>query len=143
MDRTSLQRAFTLVEILIVVVILGILASIVVPNFVRATSDAQEMSTLDQLAKLRSAVAAYFVRSNSVFPTVTAGDGTWGELITQKYLRQPPTNFIVPGPNGAKIVLGTKADTTYNSSYGWIYNPATGDVWAAGIDNNGSILPRP
>lgn len=143
MVRRTIQRAFTLVEILIVVVILGILAAIVVPNFVRATSDAQEMSTLDQLAKLRSAVATYFVRSNSVFPSVTAGDGTWGELLSQTYLRAAPSNFIVPPPNDLKIVIGTRADTTYDPTHAWIYNPATGDVWAAGIDANGNIMPRP
>jgi len=46
-------KAFTLVEILIVVVILGILAAIVVPQFASATSDAQKATVADQVAKMR------------------------------------------------------------------------------------------
>src|SRR3954469_7304480 len=94
-------KAFTLVEILIVVVILGILAAIVVPQFASATSDAQKSAMADQVAKMRRVLTVYYVRNGNVYPTITAGDGTWGELILpgSSYLRQAPANVWVGGAN--------------------------------------------
>ena len=47
------RAGFTLVEILIVVIILGILAAIVIPQFTNASQDARESSLLSQLQTLR------------------------------------------------------------------------------------------
>ncbi|MEM9111640.1 MAG: prepilin-type N-terminal cleavage/methylation domain-containing protein, partial [Planctomycetota bacterium] len=48
------RKGFTLVEILIVVVILGILAAIVIPQFTNASEAAKASSVLSQLQTLRS-----------------------------------------------------------------------------------------
>ena len=139
------RKAFTLVEILIVVVILGILASIVVPQFATATSDAQKSAMLDQVNKVRKALAVYYVRSGNVYPTITAGDGTWGELLspTSSYMRQAPVNMWVGGANSKVIIIGVAADTAFQTDHGWIFNPATGDVWAGGFDAQDNPFPRP
>ena len=135
-------RAFTLVEILIVVVILGILAAIVTPRFAEATSQAQEVATADQLTKLRRMLAMYYARSNSQYPSITAGVGTWGELLTQGYMRQPPVNGWVGGVPGQTIIFGSSADTGYQSTHGWIFDVATGNVWAGGFDSADEPFPR-
>lgn len=133
-------RAFTLVEILIVVVILGILAAIVVPQFASATKDASAGATLDQLTKIRHALDVYYVRNGNVWPQVVApSDGDWGELTLNNagdYMRQPPKNMWVNPVNALKIVPGTGPDTAYQSDYGWIYDAATGKVWAGAFDVN-------
>ena len=135
------RSGFTLVEILIVVVILGILAAIVVPQFARATADAKQQATISQLVKLRNALNVYYFRNNSVFPTVTAGNGTWGQLMGDGYFKEPPTNTHVGGPNANMISIGSGPDSAFTTSYGWIFNPVTGDVWAASFDGNDKPLP--
>lgn len=142
MHRTA-RRAFTLVEILIVVVILGILAAVVVPQFARATQDAQGVATLDQLTKLRRALAVYYVRCNAMYPGVSAGSGTWGELLSGGYMKVAPMNNWVGGPNAGVITLGNGPDTGYHQNYGWIYDAPTGSVWAAGFDGDDEPYPRP
>lgn len=143
-ERKPIGSAFTLVEILIVVVILGILAAIVVPQFAKATEQATESATFDQLAKVRRAIAVYYFKNNATYPDVTEGDGTWGAMLgSGTYLRQPPTNQWVGGANAEVIAFGIQADAAWDASRGWIYNPATGDVWAAGFDGEDRPLPRP
>lgn len=135
------RSGFTLVEILIVVVILGILAGIVVPQFSHATNDAKLQATISQLGKLRHALNVYYFRNNSTFPVVSAGNGTWGQLLGDGYFKEPPANLHVGGANANVITIGAAPDTASTLAYGWIYNPATGDVWAASFDGNDKPLP--
>src|SRR5258706_7165682 len=53
------KTGFTLVEILIVVIILGILPAIVIPQFTNASQDARERALLSQLQTLRSQIELY------------------------------------------------------------------------------------
>jgi general secretion pathway protein G len=131
--KPRLLRAFTLVEILIVVVILGILAGIMVPQFASATQQSRVTASLDQLEKLRRAIGVYYVR-NSVFPDVSDGNGTWGALISPSYMRTPPVNAWVSGPGAKRVLLRDTPDSAYQYTDGWIYDPATGNVWAGGFD---------
>ncbi len=139
------HHGFTLVEVLIVVVILGILAAAVIPQFTNATSEAQKNATTDQLIKIRRAMDVYYVRNNNRYPAVTAGVGTWGEIANpgDTYLRQTPLNQWIGGPNAARIIIGTAPDTGFQTAYGWIYDPATGRVWAASYDGEDRPYPRP
>jgi len=62
------SRGFTLVELLIVVVVLGILAAAVIPQFTNSTDNAR-LSTLDtNLAEMRGAVELYYHQHNSTYP---------------------------------------------------------------------------
>lgn len=141
----SIHRGFTLVEILIVVVILGVLAAIVTPQFSGAVEGATVGTTQTELNKLRRAIEVFQVRNENALPVVTAGDGTWGALIAGngEYLREAPINSYVTGINSQVIVLGVGPDAAYQTTHGWIYNSATGEIWAGGFDINDNPLPRP
>ena len=89
-------RGFTLIEILIVVVILGILAAIVIPQFSSASQEASISSVRSQLQTLRSQVELYRVQQGD-FPedgtipgSGTAGTGGFAALVSEKYLQRLP-----------------------------------------------------
>src|SRR5438477_10098419 len=64
----SKQSGFTLVEILIVVIILGILAAIVIPQFTNASTDAKKSNLTSQLQTLRSQIQLYKLQHNDLPP---------------------------------------------------------------------------
>jgi general secretion pathway protein G len=66
--RRPAPAAFTLIEILIVVVILGILAAIVVPQFSNASHVARENTLKDDLRYLRTQLAVYKAQHRDMAP---------------------------------------------------------------------------
>lgn len=133
--------AFTLIEILIVVLILGILAAIVLGASWNVTMDAQRGVTFSELKKLRRHIEAYNIVHRG-FPEVTAGDGTWGSIIGPEFMLSAPVNAWVDSANNRKIVLRNTPDTGYQSGYAWIFDPATGRVWAGGFDDQDQPFPK-
>ena len=61
-------KGFTLVEILIVVVILGILAAIVIPQFTSASTEAKESALVSDLQAVRSQIELYKIHHNDNLP---------------------------------------------------------------------------
>src|SRR4051794_25614562 len=82
-DRMSFSRqpprAFTLVEILIVVIILGILAAIVIPQFANASSDARTTNLRTTLSNVRNQIEVFKGQHNDLPPQLT---GMWALLTT-------------------------------------------------------------
>ena len=69
-----MKKAFTLVELMIVVAILGILAAIVLPEFTTQTQLAKEAAAKDCLRILRNSIELYAVQHNNVPPGYLNGD---------------------------------------------------------------------
>jgi len=146
--RNRNNKGFTLVEILIVVIILGILAAIVIPQFTNASTDARKNSLSSQLQTMRSQFELYKLQHNDKLPTAfSTADGVktdWTGMTGQTdvtgaagtdfgpYLQQVPTNSL---NGGTDILVGT-ADFVYATpsgaakGTGWLMNRTTGKVWA-------------
>ncbi len=87
--RSNARKAFTLIEILIVVVILGILAAVVIPQFTNAADEANNAGVRTQLQTLRSQVELYRAENGAYPDLATSG---WTPLINGGYLPGPPKN---------------------------------------------------
>ncbi|HEU4851578.1 MAG TPA: type II secretion system major pseudopilin GspG [Telluria sp.] len=70
--RTRLQRGFTLVEIMVVVVIIGILGALVVPKLLGRTGEARVTAARTDITKLKTALQLYKL-DNQRYPTTEQG----------------------------------------------------------------------
>jgi prepilin-type N-terminal cleavage/methylation domain-containing protein len=143
------RSGFTLVEILIVVMILGILAAIVIPRYASATDESRRAATADQLRLYRDQINVYKAQHAELLPGTTAaapaGSATLfaahlttysdlaGATSTTKdathkfgpYLSSMPLNPI-SGLDTVKIDPSTATEPTPDGTTGWIFQPATG-----------------
>ena len=69
-DRFLVKKAFTLVEIMLVVLVIALLAAIAIPNMLRARQMAHESSAQATLKSIANALETY-AASNSQYPLVT------------------------------------------------------------------------
>jgi len=123
-------RAFTLVEILIVVVILGILAAIVIPQFTDASQEAAANSTRSQLQTLRSQIELYKMRNVGDLPTDTNDLLDLSLLVSEGYLQSEPVNAM----NGWDGVAAAPAD-----GVGWVWTDADATVEATNKAGDGTM----
>ena len=103
------NRGFSLVELVIVVVILGIIAAIAIPRVSSSSKTAGDSSLRANLQTLRNAIDWYYAEHNNTFPGATAAGGAFGLANTQEALTNQLTKFTSP----AGVVSETK-DATHN-----------------------------
>ena len=74
-NKTSRKSGFTLVEIMIVVSIIGLLAAIAIPNFVRARTQSQKNACINNLRQVDSAVQTWALETKQAADaTASFGD---------------------------------------------------------------------
>jgi len=91
--RKGGRAAFTLIEMLIVIVILGILAMVIIPQISTSTDDAKLSTLQTNLSSMRNAVELYYAQHNSAYPgaavptTKPAGIVTTADAFTAQFTR--------------------------------------------------------
>lgn len=156
-----MSKAFTIIEIMIVVIILGIIAAVVLPRFSNASDTARASMLADNLRIIRMQLEVFkgqhlgvpagypdlqttqtpteeaFVM-HMTKPSNSAGEADSGKLYGP-YLREIPVNPL----NGKNTLEVLDSDTPFpksaDDSHGWIYNPSTQEFRAdsPGADDKG------
>ena len=160
-----MKKAFTLVEVLIVVVILGIIAAIVIPRFSNASATARASMLGDDLRVVRMQIEIFKAQHLGVAPGYPGCD--LGQTPTEKafsdymtgcsdsggnmnptgrkygpYLREVPTNPVNDKSTVLIIADGAQFPTGSDDQFGWIYQPSTESFKAdsIGADEDGKIF---
>ncbi len=124
------RKGFTLVEILIVVVILGILAAIVIPQFTNASTEAKESNLKSNLQTVRAQLELYKLRNNDTPP---ADETTFVSLMTtpdvngMTYLPSIPVNPFTGGSSVAAWGVGTDWEYRKTGTYSAEFRAADSD----------------
>jgi general secretion pathway protein G len=152
MYRTR-KSGFTLVEILIVVIILGILAAIVIPQFTNASQDARKSNLASQVQTLKSQIELYKLQHKDVVPLLgTAWDeflyysdingDVSGKLTQPDNTTNPPHNlgpYMQSAPQNPLTASSVVAAAgSPSATAGWTFDQTTGVIHgiAEGSDNN-------
>jgi prepilin-type N-terminal cleavage/methylation domain-containing protein len=148
---STVSKGFTLVEVLIVVVILGILATAVIPMVSSASTDAVKSALRRQIQSIDHQIEIYRVSNQGILPTADPvsplggpDNGGWGILISEEYLKEAPFNGYV---SQFAVTAGTAAAAEViepPTAFGWYYE-LTPDgtqlfVYAAGYDKADDLL---
>jgi general secretion pathway protein G len=141
MQQRKNRTAFTLVEVLIVVVIMAILAATIIPQFTDSTKEAKASTSRFNLHTLRSQIELYKAHHNGAVPDpltdltiATDADGaTPGEF--GPYVREIPANPY-SNLNSVTATSGTAASPPAAATGGgWLYNATTGDIFIDHADH--------
>ena len=109
------RSAFTLVEIMVVVVLIGLLATLALPAFQRIRTASQDKAVLNNARQLSSAADSYYLESGANFAPSgnLIGAGNYVKLLSTVANETYPDNFTqgitltVTGVGGARTITYT------------------------------------
>jgi len=134
---TSNTRGFTLVELMVVVAIIGILASLAIPQYQKFQSKARQSEAKAALASVRQVLEAYKIDNGLTFCLIEAGyqpDGGTKYYTVGFQPATPPTNLCGPtGAGNCNVVAGQSTACT-STSWQIAANGGIGGAATAGTD---------
>jgi MSHA pilin protein MshA len=132
--QSKSKSGFTLVELVIVIIVVGILAAVAIPRFFDFTTDAKEAAAKGALGGVRSGVATFYAHSATKsgggvarFPTL-AELTTSGTVMGQALPDNPYSTSAIKNGVVAGVTKGTPV--TAGTTGGWCYKASTGEFWA-------------
>lgn len=128
--KRGTNAGFTLIELVIIIVVLGILAAIAIPKYKDIASDAREAACRNALGALRSGVTLWYANA-----AVKTGTATWPPIDSVRTIGAVMAQSLPGNPYCEKtsapdsVVTGVTKGTVVGTRGGWAYNPSTGEVW--------------
>ena len=122
------RTAFTLIELVVVVLVVGILAAVAAPRMMDAADSAQEAALRQSLLVLRNAIE-YHRAQNDAYP----GDsGTEADLKAdlEAFIKSFPVNPVKESASVAVQTTGAEITSALNGSIGWRYDNKSGQIVA-------------
>ena len=101
-NKSPIRAGFTLVEIMIVVAIIGLLASIAIPNFVKSRATAQANACINNLKQIDAAANQFALEAHKT----TGASISYPSDLTP-YIKLNSQNSIPPCPAGGTYTVGT------------------------------------
>ena len=140
------RKGFTLVEILIVVIILGILAAIVIPTFTNSAQDARRSALASTVQSVRAQIELYKLQHGDTLPDLVTswapftGTSTFGGTTFGPYMQAAPENQLQA--NSAVVKNGTA--TAAGDTQGFVYDygtngNGTGRFWGINKSTAGTL----
>ncbi len=109
-SRRRPQSGFTLIELMVVIVILGLLATIVGPNVQKFTDDGRQQTAKTQMSSLRQAVETYRLRKGKIPDSLeeakewlqdgTIPDDPWGNKYRYEKKSKKEFDIVCLGADG-------------------------------------------
>jgi len=120
-----MKKGFSLIELMIVIIVLGLLASLVMPNLIGQSEEAKRKLVCVQMHSLADALKS-FKLSNGVYPTTQEG--------LEALLKNPNPSFYTSYPKGGFIDGKTVPTDPWKSNYIYIKSSDSFDIISLGAD---------
>lgn len=118
------HKGFTLIELVVVVMILGILAAVAAPKLLNTSSSAVDNGLKETLGVVRDAIERYTAEHGGTLPPATEA-GFKNAMIP--YLRVFPKSPLAAAADADKVAINTTAGSiTPAGTQGWMYNSVDG-----------------
>jgi type IV pilus assembly protein PilA len=131
MNRSHSKKGFTLVEIMIVVVIIGLLAAMAIPAFQRVRQNSRRSSVENLVRQIAGAADQYMLENGVTQVDYTALTGNTnylkGNVVTQLHAKGLNLRLNATTQTGANFTIGQ------GSTYAWSYAGATASDDTAAI----------
>ncbi len=121
------EKGFTLIELVMIIVILGILAAVAIPKYQDLSDEAREAAARGALGGVRSAITIYYanhaVQDSAHWPPI---DSVRYAIMAQG---MPDNPYVTDADHPDSVVVGVTKGTVVGADCGWAYLATDGEIW--------------